>query len=262
MKTVKELWEEILDILEENIKTFSKSILEKPSRISKIQSIEKEMNIKFPKELKDIYLISNGSSGVPAILGFELMTLDDLVSEWRNNKNLLESESYKNIKVKSKSENTIKESVFDENWIPFATNNIHTFLAIDLNPDENGNYGQIINCGTLGNETKYVLADSLTTLLSDTIMIYEYNGLKIEEDMEVDFEREDDTRELLEFLDNHLFDIKELLKSSDDVYENNISYNLKEYDDYQDEDGYDILDEENDDDLYREYDGYGIEEDY
>lgn len=265
MKTVKLLWEEILEIMEENIKPFSVSALEGPASLAKIKEIEEEMNVQFPKELKALYLSNNGTVGLPAILGFELIPLEDMLAEWKNNKKLLNDDSYKKAEVKSKTKGSVNEVLFDEKWIPFATNNVHTYLAIDLNPGVNGLVGQVINCGFLGNEVKYVLAENIETLLKDTIMIYEYNSLKIEDEIEIAFEREDETVELVEFLDNHFFNIPEYYKAAQNAYEElELSYNSREYDDYQEEDGYEEDYEDEYDDLvhYKEYDGYGIEDEY
>lgn len=264
MKTVKVLWEEILEIMDENIKAFSISSLDPAARVSKIKEMEERMNLQFPKGLKEIYLSNDGSLGLAAILGFELISLDDMLIEWKNNIKILNDGSYNKIDIKSSKEGFIKEVYFDEKWIPFAFNNLHTYLAIDLNPGINGKIGQVINFGGTGNEVKYILADSLENLLEDVIMIYEYNGLKIEDEIQVDENKEDDLKELITFMDNHFFNIVEDYKSADSVYEDlDLSYNTREYDDYQQEDGYEYEDENEDDfSHYKEYDGYGIEENY
>ncbi|MGL4760757.1 MAG: SMI1/KNR4 family protein [Sarcina sp.] len=256
MKIVKSLWEEILEIMEENIKNFSIDSLESAVKLTKIKEVEESLGIEFPKELKVIYLCNNGTLGLGAILGFELISIEDMLIEYKLNKKMLKQTNSNNIEFKSFSKGKVNEVAFDEKWIPFAYNNIHTYLAIDLNPDENGHTGQIINIGDAkNNSVKYVLAKSLEELLRDTIMIYEYNGLAIEEEIQISEDRNEDTLELVRFLDNHLFNIKASYKATENMYaDENEGYNTREYDDYQDEDGYDSYHEEDDYSGYSEYD--------
>ncbi|MGL4450278.1 MAG: SMI1/KNR4 family protein [Sarcina sp.] len=82
MKIVKSLWEEILDIMEDEIPSFSNEVLEEGVKLEKIEEAERVMNIKFPEELKTIYMSNNGTLGLGAILGFELIRLEDMVTEW------------------------------------------------------------------------------------------------------------------------------------------------------------------------------------
>lgn len=251
MKQVRALWDEILDIMDENIKGFSVESLESGVRLLKIQEVEKEMEITFPKELKALYLANNGTLGLGSILGFELMPIEDLITEWKQNKKTIETK----IEIKSNPEGAIRLKSQDNNWIPFAFNNSHTYLAIDLNPDINGNVGQIINIGNgEGNDVKYVLAENLEELLKKSIMIYECNGLSIDEDFEVAEGTEEENENLIKFMDKHLFDIVEYYKMSKALFEDDRDtlYNNKEYDDYQDEDGYSSFDDEDEDDLYSE----------
>lgn len=266
MKKIKALWDEILDIMEEHIKGFSIESLEPGVKLLKIQEAEEEMEMEFPKELKALYLTNNGTLGLGAILGFELMPLEDLITEWKHNKKNIDSDAKNEIRIKSNPEEAIRLQYLDDKWIPFAFNNSHTYLAIDLNPDAKGNIGQIINIGNgEGNEVKYVLAESLDQLLTKAIIIYEYNGLSIDEDFEVAENLEEGSENLLKFMDKHLFDIIEYYKSSAALFEDDREavYNNREYDDHQDEDGYADFkdDEDNEDEFYgkssfEDYDSY------
>ncbi|WP_297521923.1 SMI1/KNR4 family protein [uncultured Clostridium sp.] len=252
MKIVKSLWEEILEIMEENIKTFSIDSLDRGVRITKIEEVEDVMNIKFPSELKALYLSNNGTVGLGAILGFELISLEDMLTEWKSNKKILEAGQLDNIEFKSSEDGKVKTIGFDEKWIPFAYNNMNTYLAVDLNPGKEGTIGQVINIGDpKANSVKYVLGSSIEVLLKDTIMIYECNGLELDEEIEVIEDREDDTIELLNFLDKYLFNIKASYKGSENMYdEMDVSYNTREYDDFQEEDGYDSYREDEEEDEY------------
>lgn len=259
MKIVKSLWEEILGIMEENIPTFSSDTLEAGVRLAKLKEVEETMKIEFPKELKALYMSNNGTLGLGAILGFEFMSLEDMLTEWKLNNNALKNGKFDKLEFKSSKKGTIRNVGFDEKWLPFAYNNVHTYLAVDLNPDENGKVGQVINIGDAKvNSVRYVLANSIEELLQDTIMIYECNGVEVEESIEVLEGRADLVSELLAFLDKHFFNIKASYKASEDSYDNDIdaSYNVREYDDYQEEDGYDSY---YDEDEYSN--GYGDYED-
>lgn len=251
MKIVKALWEEILDIMEEKISGFSIDSLEAGVRVSRFKEVEDEMNLEIPEELKQLYSLNNGTFGLGAILGFELMTFDDMYLEWKNNKKNDINET-KDIYV-SNPQGAIRNKLVDSNWIPFAFNNEHTYLAIDLNPNSEGKVGQIINFGESELDTeKYVIANSLEELLRKAIMVYEYNGLYIEEGIEVQEGTEDENENLIKFMDKHLFNIVEYYKSARALYDEDtdldMSYNLREYDDYVEEDGYDSYEE--DDDYY------------
>ncbi|MGL4450276.1 MAG: hypothetical protein ACRCTZ_03665 [Sarcina sp.] len=92
-------------------------------------------------------------------------------------------------------------------------------------------------------------------------MIYECNGLEVEEKIIVFDEKITSASELLVFLDKHFFNIKASYKATENNYDDlNLGYNTREYDDYQEEDGYEnYYEEEEYSNIYNEYEQYNEE---
>lgn len=88
-----------------------------------------------------------------------------MLAEWQTFFNLSSDEELQQIESYSVPEGSIKEQYINRYWIPIAHDHGGNFLGVDLNPDSNGIYGQVINFGR--DETvKYVIAHNITDLLT------------------------------------------------------------------------------------------------
>jgi cell wall assembly regulator SMI1 len=141
---------------------------------------ESEFGFELPESMKDLYLLCNGDNDrfiAGSILGMKLLSLDKVYSEWKVQKELLASLSVTDLQnlnnnCTSVEPRKIKCYCFNNLWIPIADDSGGNYIGIDLDPDDNGKVGQIINFGSDENE-KIVIANSLNefvVLIADIIV--------------------------------------------------------------------------------------------
>ena len=160
-----------------------------------LDKMNKMVNNRLPKDFLNFYSTVNGESDyVGSILGFELMSIENIMGEYKF------FEKYPK-KFISFPKGKIKEGQYNLMWLPIASDGGGSFLAMDLDPDTEGNIGQII---TLDRESNisYVIAASFRELLLDVIPREFANG-----NFNVNDEEEP---EVFEWIDGHYFNhIKE-----------------------------------------------------
>lgn len=106
-----------------------------------IKPVESELKVKLPEDVKASYRLHNGSSAIFPY-GEELLTLDQVVYHWQLMRTCLpyfEGEDA----VESEPEGPIKHVHWSLRWVPF-TGGDADHRCIDLDPDESGTVGQII----------------------------------------------------------------------------------------------------------------------
>ncbi len=149
-----------------------------------IQKVENEMAIKFPDELRELYLMHNGEKedGPGLFFGLPFLPLNDVLQElqvWEQleEEHALEGASY------SVPTGYIKERSINRYWIPISKDFGGNNIGIDVDPDHKGRIGQVINFGR-DEEIKYVIANQLSDFLlfiSETILQGNYQ-IEQEED--------------------------------------------------------------------------------
>ncbi|EJS69071.1 SMI1/KNR4 family protein [Bacillus cereus] len=155
----------ILKELEVELKNHFKPFLNEPATIEEIQCVESEMGISFPDELRMLYLAHNGEakSGPGLFFGLPLLSLDEVLDEWRVWKSI-EDDAFFNFDSFSIPAEYIKERYVNYNWIPISKDYGGNNIGIDVDPDEKGKIGQVINFGR-DEEVKYVIANRISDLL-------------------------------------------------------------------------------------------------
>lgn len=141
--------------------------------ITDLQSIH---DIKMPDILINFYKVHNVYwDAVTSVFqfnvngwGYDLLPFEDIYQHWQNNVELnteenLDSSNYPNYDPRTKINDYTNPL-----WIPFAEGRNGDYLLIDLDPNENGIYGQIIE---LQNESwqRNIVANSLEELIHRTI---------------------------------------------------------------------------------------------
>lgn len=158
--------------------------------LDKLISAERALGIRFPTELKELYLANNGDDpeamcGV--ILGFHFLSLDEVVSEVSHWSELAEKHRNEGTEhFTSKPEGFIKRQYASAKWIPICADGGGNFLGLDLDPDERGRVGQIINFGR-DEHDKEVFAYSLNAFFerltrivnSDRFFIGDFDGEEV-----------------------------------------------------------------------------------
>lgn len=118
-----------------------------------IEDAENIMGFKLPPDLIKLYSVIDGDNyefgGL--MLGLNLFACDEMAETYNQ---LLPLADIKK-DISSVPERAVKSNVFNPKWIPFAGDGESAYLAIDLDPDSDGTYGQIINIGE--NETQHTV---------------------------------------------------------------------------------------------------------
>lgn len=139
----------------------AKFLSKKKSNTEK-STMDDDISAKLEKEKKEESLIQNDpnfkmAARINQISEKDLQNYPDLV---RNLSTHSKNDYIKKLpEQKSYPENKIKLQYANPNWIPLVTDNTGNQIAIDLDPDVDGVYGQVIIFGR-EYDTKYVIADN------------------------------------------------------------------------------------------------------
>lgn len=154
-----------------------------------LAEFEQNSGLSLPQELKDMYFIHNGeqceeteTSGV--FFGLFFMSLREAYREWRENADLIETETQGGMLQLSRRcisypEQAIREIYLDLGWIPVMKDFGSNYIGLDMNPGVMGWPGQVINFGRDEDE-KFVIADSWKEFL--ILLIYYQNTITLDEE--------------------------------------------------------------------------------
>lgn len=181
---MKQLIQEIIDLLRDKLPGLDES-LNPPATKEELRKTGEVMGVTLPSELRDFYLLHNGekSEGPGLFFGLRFLSLTEMLEEWRIWADLEEeyAEEGDHYSVPAK---WIKERYINRYWVPISKDGGGNNLGIDLDPDENGVRGQVINFGR-DEHVKYVIARNFNSLLEfirDTIQKGEYSVQEDEEE--------------------------------------------------------------------------------
>ena len=109
-----------------------------------IQETEAFLGVTLPADVKDSYRLHNGQqlSGPSFIDGWDLLSLDEIQSNWLVWKQLLERGDFHGIT--SEPSGPILSDWWNPRWIPFTQDGIGNHFCLDLSPAPGGSVGQII----------------------------------------------------------------------------------------------------------------------
>ncbi len=179
MATITELWLRYTALLKEKMPHIYAG-LNPPASQKALDRAEKDYKISknpFFSELVEILKINNGGEGM---VGLDLLPIEYIFPDplghyaWRK-EDYINNEYFVSI-----PEGYVKIICHCKNWIDFATDGIGGGLYIDLEPDEKGKKGQIINSSE-DQSGKVVFADSLSDFLLALIKKFEIGDYYIEE---------------------------------------------------------------------------------
>ena len=146
-------------------------LLNIPATEAMLEGLEEVAGTNLPKEFKNLYLLYNGEAEgkmYGSMLGMKWMDIDSINSQ-------IEQIKEKKINIKDDNMRILKVGEYKKEWIPFAEDFQGKYLALDLNPDVNGQYGQVIVINTEKNEA-YLIADSFDDFL-DLVLDKLSNGI-------------------------------------------------------------------------------------
>ncbi len=138
------IWMQIENWLKEKAPEMSNALL--PGATDKeILAAEKAMGISFPEEVRQSFRIHNGQDGraTPLVGEWQLLTLRNMVSQWKVMKKLVDKGKFADAEVKTVG--PVRADWYNVKWIPFAYNGAGDFQCLDLDPPPKGKTGQIVS---------------------------------------------------------------------------------------------------------------------
>jgi cell wall assembly regulator SMI1 len=138
---VKDTWDRIDTWLRENAPDVQAALRPGASE-EQIRSAEEAMGVSFPDEVKAAYRIHDGCSGAGFLYGWEWLSLERMVSEWKVWKDLLDGGDFDGIN--SRPHRAIRNDWWHPSWIPLTYDGGGNHHCLDLAPAKRGRVGQII----------------------------------------------------------------------------------------------------------------------
>jgi cell wall assembly regulator SMI1 len=109
----------------------------------RIAEVERVLGAKLPDEMKALYAVHDGIDRDGAFFdGYAWLPLEEVVSEWKVWKGLLDGGDFKGIR--SEPQPGIRDDWWNPAWIPFTYNGAGDHHCVDLAPAPGGRAGQII----------------------------------------------------------------------------------------------------------------------
>lgn len=137
------IWDRIEQWLRNNAPTVLAG-LNPPATRDEIIQTEAILGISFPQDVVDTFLIHNGqASQTPWLLdGWEFMSLERIVAEWKIWKDLLDGGDFEG--SSSISTGYTVTDWWNDRWIPLTYDGAGNHHCLDLAPGDLGTSGQII----------------------------------------------------------------------------------------------------------------------
>ena len=201
-KTLQMLKDKVRPILPELVDELNPSAT--PAQIDEIAA---QLPFDFPDELRQLYSVHNGEANERGLFfGLPLSPLSLAFDSWQGvSKHASEDFSDIDKTIVSVPPKHTKKNYINAHYFPFSHDGAGNHIVIDLDPDQEGVKGQIINYGTDEN-TRYVIAPSLDDFLAFCIHQIEIGNYIVKEpiDEKVLYLKEPDNE--------HLFDTLSQLK--------------------------------------------------
>ena len=136
------------------------SLLNEPASLNEIMELEEIAGTSLPQEFKNLYLKYNGENEnkiFGLMGGMRWMDTEDIkcgIEELRNTKFF----------AKEDNMSFIRCGEYKKEWIPFAEDFQGRYLALDLNPNVSGTYGQVIILN-MEKDNAFLIAESFDDFL-------------------------------------------------------------------------------------------------
>ncbi|BAY07622.1 SMI1/KNR4 family protein [Calothrix sp. NIES-2098] len=139
-----------------------------------INELEDSLNCQLPEDFKTFYQRHNGQKGnsTGLFFGLPFLSIVNLFEEWSAWRELADDDFAMDITGESYPNGAIKTIYINLKWIPIANDGSGNHIGIDLDPDDAGLVGQVINFGRDENN-KFVLAPSLADFIAWMLAQYQ-----------------------------------------------------------------------------------------
>ncbi len=120
--------------------------LAKPATEKKLRGAEKAMGLALPQELRQLYLLHDGTArGTLGLFdGWRWIAIDEVVAEWRDWKALLEEHGDAWAAEPPDADRGVRAENWNAKWIPITSSGSGDHHCVDLAPARGGVPGQVI----------------------------------------------------------------------------------------------------------------------
>ncbi len=194
---VRKILQEVKDALEKQYPGYNQ-LFNPPATDDEIKAYEQLIGKSLPDDYRALYLSHNGQQrfekyGLAFFFSLPFLSIRESMEQWKSLNQQLGDTSQADVKSHSVPADYIREQYIHPAWIPISKDSGGNFIGVDLDPDANGTYGQVINFGR-DEDTKYVIAPGVNELLAYMLDLIQKNRLSIleQEDDDADEEEDDD----------------------------------------------------------------------
>ncbi len=179
---MKENLEKIENWLRENANKIFELSLQSPATENEIKELESTIGKILPNDFKELYLWHNGLNGEEnfgsLFYGMDFFPISKIIAEHLYKKDNYSSQT----NSLEKNDKQINPSnIYNIDWIKFASDGAHTGLYLDLTPNDNGKFGQIIFIDD-EYEIGILVANSTSQLVENLRKDLENNLYQLDED--------------------------------------------------------------------------------
>ncbi len=151
--------------------------LNPPASEEQIQALEDALQTPLPEDFKNLYRWHNGESNTMGLFfGLTFLSIEEALEERKVWAEIAaEGDSTLDSGIVSIPSHFIKENYANRLYLPISKDYGGNNISVDLDPDEKGVYGQVINSGR-DEEMRYVLALSVSKFMAFVLFHLESNN--------------------------------------------------------------------------------------
>ncbi|NNC66649.1 MAG: SMI1/KNR4 family protein [Gammaproteobacteria bacterium] len=168
----------ILEKFEKHLKPIDqvKDELYPPASAEEIESVENELAIIFPEDLRTLYKWHNGQVGTYFLFDeFRMYTLEEVVEYYKNGIKHCEPDYFET----EDESGVFKDCIANTKWIPIGDNGGNTILFLDMDPGAKGTPGQLLDACDGQPECNY---SGIKEFMTEVIRKIEAGEMKWNED--------------------------------------------------------------------------------
>jgi len=134
----------LLEKFEQHLKPIAevKDELHPPATEDEINAAEKELDIKFPEDLRTLYKWHNGQVGIYFLFDeFRMYKLKEVVEYYKDGMKYSEPDFFET----EDEAGVFKDCIANAKWVPIGDNGGNTILFLDMDPGAQGTSGQLLD---------------------------------------------------------------------------------------------------------------------
>lgn len=133
-----------------------------------LDQLESHLGRRLPADVRRTYLLHDGQEGRSRGIfdGWEFLKAEYVIAEHRALSGLLASGAFEG--ASGSSVGPVKPLWWSDAWVPILSDGMGDYICTDLDPDQGGNYGQIVKFRH-DSEFRYVVASGFDEWLSNFI---------------------------------------------------------------------------------------------